>query len=372
MAPRRCPPVPAPLGSNAKSVPVFTSTGFHNLTVGEFTSAVKSLQPDVVVALANLPPKVASSQSSKVIRMVERTEVWLDEFLDQLHSDQQAGRPVSAVFAPVLSVEHGLQWDYLRHLAEDVSHQLSGLAVYDVNVVPDLVTYKPLTGLPRLSLHPPQSPADVLRYISLGIDICALPFINSVSDSGVALTFTFSPSEAAGIQPLGTNIWSPEHKASTAPIMESCSCYTCSTHHRAYLHHLLNAKEMLGWNLLQIHNHQVMSDFFSGVRDALRQGVDKFEACSNTFLTLYDSCLPKGTAERPRARGYHFKSELGQEKINRPNWSELNVDSTAESPAAEGHEHGVLPDIDTPEVPPTLIPDGWSNGTEEAPLGRNK
>ncbi|KAJ2963355.1 hypothetical protein NQ176_g10865 [Zarea fungicola] len=89
---------------------------------------------------------------------------------------------------------------------------------------------------------------------------------------------------------------------------------------------------MLGWSLLQIHNHHVMYEFFNGVRAALQDGT--FEAASGGFSDAYEAQFPEGTGERPRARGYHFKSEAGQEKINKSTWIDLDT-ALAAKPAAD-------------------------------------
>ena len=255
--------------------------------------------------------------------MAERTEEWLDELLLQLADSASSSL---AVFAPVLAVEYPIQWDYLRHLAEDVRESLSGLAVYDVNLLPDLENHPSLQSLPRLSMEPPKSPHEILRQVSLGVDVCVAPFINSVSDAGIAMTFRF-PSPAPGEEsipaPLGTNMWSEEHSTALVPLAKGCTCYACANHHRAYLRHLLNAKEMLGWSLLQLHNHFVMDTFFQGIRESLQEGT--FETERTRFLAAYEPEFPQGTGDRPRARGYHFKSEAAQEKINKTTWKELNA-----------------------------------------------
>lgn len=226
-----------------------------------------------------------------------------------------------SVFAPVLPVELPIQWDYLRHLAEDVTETLSGLAVYDVDVLPELDRYTSLGPLPKLSFDLPKSPHDLLRQVSLGVDICVVPFVNSSSDAGVALTFTFPPAPENGApQPLGINAWSDEHSTAVVPLKDGCECYTCTHHHRAYVRHLLTAKEMLGWNLLQIHNHHVVDKFFEGMRAELAKGPDNLEESRKRFMAAYEPALPEGTGERPRARGYHFKSEAGQNKINKSAW----------------------------------------------------
>ncbi|KAL7816947.1 tRNA-guanine transglycosylase family protein [Trichoderma aethiopicum] len=332
LGPRRSPAVTTPYGNTPKAMTVFTCTGFRSVTVPEYAAAVQSLQPDIVLPMAELPHTSATPPSKKLIRMVERTEVWLDEFLDRLASSKAPEALESSVFAPVLPVEYPIQWDYLRHLSEDVFDQIEGLAVYGTNLLPELVNYPPLTPLPKLSMDPPKTPHQVLRQVSLGIDICTVGFSNSTSDAGVAMTFSFPPpSVDSGVRPLGINMWSPEHKVAVVPLVEGCPCYTCTKHHRAYLHHLLNAKEMLGWNLLQIHNHHVIDAFFAGIRETLAKGGQAaFEEAARAFTAAYEPLLPEGTGARPRARGYHFKSEASADRINKPAWVDLDKEASAQ------------------------------------------
>ncbi|KJZ80518.1 hypothetical protein HIM_00368 [Hirsutella minnesotensis 3608] len=324
LAARRCPAVITPMGNGAKFVSLFTSQGYRSLTVAQFASVVESLRPDVVVALGDALHTSAKPASKKLVKMVERTESWVDEFLQQFGGRQRLDELGISVFAPVLPVDHPTQWEYLKHLAEDVTGSLSGLALYSVNLLPELSHYPSLMALPRMSLDLPRTPHEVLRHVSLGIDLCSIPFLNTVSDSGVALTFDFPPPKTDTPLPLGVDMWSPEHSMSLGPLIEGCPCYTCTKHHRAYLHHLLNAKEMLGWTLLQIHNHYVLDNFFAGVRRSLGKGVAEFEQDRERFTASYEPELPEGSGERPRARGYHFKAEAGQEKMNKPRWSSLD------------------------------------------------
>ena len=93
--------------------------------------------------------------------------------------------------------------------------------------------------------------------------------------------------------------------------MPNCSCYACITHHRAYITHLLSAKEMLGWTLLQIHNHHVLDRFFAGVRASLAR--QTFDADSAAFATWYELELPVGAGSGPRVRGYQFRSDGKEE-----------------------------------------------------------
>ncbi|KFH41287.1 Queuine tRNA-ribosyltransferase-like protein [Hapsidospora chrysogenum ATCC 11550] len=337
VAARRLPPVVAPTGSTAKGIPIFTSRGFDTLGVARYASAVEILRPDIVIPLADLLQADNIPVSKRQLRMAERTEDWVDEFLGLMDAETRTRSPSMSVFAPVLAVEYPIQWAYLKHLEEDLMDQLAGLAVYDINILPELTNYKSFGPLPKMSLDLPKSPHDILRQISLGVDLIMAPFVNNASDAGVALTFTLpAPPEtetlsstattpaADGAQPLGIDLGSAEHKTSLAPLQDGCTCHACQQHHRAYIHHLLNAKEMLGWNLLQVHNHHVLAGFFESIRAALtRGGSEEVETARLRFAAAYEEEMPAGTGERPRARGYHFKSGAAQEKYNSAGWKDL-------------------------------------------------
>lgn len=61
-----------------------------------------------------------------------------------------------------------------------------------------------------------------------------------------------------------------------APIDEGCGCYTCSTFSRAYLRHLIIAKEMLSATLLSIHNLHTLIQLARDMRAAILE--NQFES----------------------------------------------------------------------------------------------
>lgn len=64
------------------------------------------------------------------------------------------------------------------------------------------------------------------------------------------------------------------------PISRSCSCLTCQKHTRAYIHHLLNTRELLGPVLLTIHNLHHYMEFFKSIREALKSDtLDSLRKC---------------------------------------------------------------------------------------------
>ncbi|KAI0009067.1 tRNA-guanine transglycosylase [Xylariaceae sp. FL0662B] len=360
---RRHPAVIAPMGNGQNYISMYTSTGFQALKNEDYCRATEILRPDITIPLADLTFGHALPNAKRQLRMGERTEEWLTEFLKLVDFEDDASDP--CIFAPLLPVSYPIQWGYLNCLDQDHAKQLSGLAVYDTDILTDLGEHGSLTSLPRLSLDLIASPREILRQVRLGVDIFALPFINNTSDAGIALSFSFPPypPPSEGVHPLGVNMWSPEHQVSLEPLVKGCKCYTCTKHHRAYLHHLLNAKEMLGWTLIQIHNHHVINDFFAGIRSALTAEPSTFEEDCDNFYRVYELELPKGTGERPRARGYHFKTEAGQPKINRAPWEKYNGNGTPDpalvaemaglavtGTAKEGLETPVIPDSTAREL----------------------
>jgi queuine tRNA-ribosyltransferase len=63
------------------------------------------------------------------------------------------------------------------------------------------------------------------------------------------------------------------------PIDEACACYTCQHFSRAYLRHLINAREMLAASLLSIHNLHTLIQLARELRHAILSGtLDSFAA----------------------------------------------------------------------------------------------
>ncbi|KAK0122916.1 hypothetical protein ONS96_009941 [Cadophora gregata f. sp. sojae] len=324
LAPRRTPAVSSPNGNSNSAISTFTSTGFQVVSNKAYISYINTLRPDIAVAFADVPHGTQPG-TKRIAKMGDRTQEWLSQLLKEKTEDQ-------AVFAPILPIEFLEQAEYLNFVADDLADEVSGLAFYDSNVLPEIPATSAVSRLPRLSLDEPTSPRQIIRQISLGMDIFTIPFVGFATDAGIALSFRFPrplPDETAPndgrIVPLGIDMWPASHATSVIPLATSCTCYTCTNHHRAFLQHLLSAKEMLGWVLLQVHNHHILSEFFSAIRESIGNGT--FEADCDSFEKYYEPELPEKSGQGPRVRGYHYKSEGPFEaKKNKPAWGNLRVD----------------------------------------------
>jgi queuine tRNA-ribosyltransferase len=106
----------------------------------------------------------------------------------------------------------------------------------------NLVTYILPKEKPRY-LMGVGTPADIVTGVENGIDIfdCVLP--TRLARHHAAMTTTGR-----------LNLMNAAFARDDQPIDQSCTCYTCQTFNRAYLRHLITAREMLAASLLSIHN----------------------------------------------------------------------------------------------------------------------
>ncbi|KAI9664175.1 MAG: hypothetical protein M1831_002354 [Alyxoria varia] len=338
---RRTPPVSTPITNTNSDIAVCTSVGFQKLPASEYVDIVKALQPEMVVAVGDVPPVGYTAGWRRLDKMFSRTERWMKEITEAKHdTDHESGGTVpglrSAIFAPIMPVSSEHQRWYLDLLSDDLRESLSGLAIYDTDTALDIP--EALFDLARLSLAEPKTPQQLLRGVSLGIDIFTAPFINDATDAGIALDFKFpaskrSLSEESIRVALGLDMWGTEHSINMRPMVDGCQCLGCRTQSRAYVQHLLSAKEMLAWVLLQLHNLHVMDLFFADIRKSIEDGT--FEREYDLFERYYEHEMPEKTGKGPRVRGYQFKSEGPNEpKKNEPAFRAFDkVDNTTTDPA---------------------------------------
>lgn len=326
--------------------------------------AVQKLRPDIVLGMGDVVIGQAPSQKRKE-KMGDRTQTWVKEMVNGLNNLDEASYR-AAFFAPILPLPEGQQSFYLMDLRDDFRDYLSGLVLYEADSVVSVP--QNLCHLPRLCIEGSEGPHKILDEVAVGIDILTIPFIGAATDAGIALDFSFPSGKALKkerLLPLGIDTWASENATNLSSLRQNCTCFTCTNHHLAYVQHLLNAKEMLGWILLQLHNHHVMDEFFAGIRHSIKEG--SFHAEKQNFAKIYEAQLPAKTGQGPRSalyrffktkscspalrvRGYQFKSEgPGESRKNPIAYESLNdvkekleeaASLTLNANAQELEEHG--------------------------------
>lgn len=106
------------------------------------------------------------------------------------------------------------------------------------------------------------TPANILEAVERGVDFfdCVYPARNG--RHGHAYTNHGK-----------MNLLNAKYELDSAPIEEGCGCPACRHYSRAYIRHLLKAKEMLGLRLLVTHNLY----FYNKMMEEIREAIEKQE-----------------------------------------------------------------------------------------------
>ena len=227
-----------------------------------------NLGSTIAMAFDECPSSVASREY--VQASVDRTTRWLQRCKDEmarLNSLEDTVNPHQLLFG----INQGAIYDDIRIAhAETISkmdldgYAVGGLAVGETHeemyrildsVVPHLPVDKPtyLMGV--------GTPANILEAVSRGVDFfdCVYPSRNG-RHGHVYTNFG------------KINLFNAKYELDSRPIEEGCQCPACRHYSRAYIRHLLKAKEMLGMRLCVLHNLYFYNTMMEEIRNALDEG----------------------------------------------------------------------------------------------------
>ena len=227
-----------------------------------------NLASTIAMAFDECPSSVA--ERDYVQRSVARTTRWLhrckaemarlNSLPDTINQHQMLfGINQGAIYEDI-RIEHAQQ---IRELDLD-GYAVGGLAVGESHeemyhildkVVPELPVDKPtyLMGV--------GTPANILEAVDRGVDFfdCVYPSRNG--RHGHVYTNHGK-----------LNLFNAKYELDAKPIEEGCQCPACRHYSRAYIRHLLKAKEMLGMRLCVLHNLYFYNHLMEEIRDAIDAG----------------------------------------------------------------------------------------------------
>ena len=230
-----------------------------------------NLASTIAMAFDECPSSVADRDYME--RSVDRTTRWLARCkaeMDRLNSLPDTINKKQMLFG---INQGGIYEDIRIRHAQEISkldldgYAVGGLAVGESHeemyrildaVVPHLPKNKPtyLMGV--------GTPANILEAVDRGVDFfdCVYPSRNGrhghvYTNAGKLYLFN------------------AKYELDDRPIEEGCQCPACRTYSRAYIRHLLKAKEMLGMRLCVLHNLYFYNTMMEEIRDAIDQGCYK-------------------------------------------------------------------------------------------------
>lgn len=225
------------------------------LTPEESMRIQQSLGADIAMQLDDVVPLPATRE--RVAQAMRRSLDWARRcFAAHTRADQ-------ALFG---IVQGGLEPDLRQESAEELAAMpFDGLAIGGLSVGegPEAMvrtlgaTVGHMPGERPRYLMGVGTPQDIVRAVSLGVDMfdCVLP--TRCGRNGLAYTF-------AGL----VRLKNARHATDPAPVEEGCPC-VCCRHGRSYLRHLFNAGEMLGPILVSIHNLTFYTRLVRRLRSAI-------------------------------------------------------------------------------------------------------
>lgn len=227
----------------------------HRFTPEKAIEIQENLGADIIMAFDECSEPL---DRSYVEQAMQRTHAWARRCLSAQSRHDQAlfGIVQGGAFADLrrYSAETIAGMGFLGHAIGGLSVGESKTAMYEmievVNAVLPVEKPRYLMGVGTVE--------DLLNGIARGVDIfdCVLP--TRLARHQAAMTRTGR-----------LNLLNAAHARDPRPIDEACSCYTCQKFSRAYLRHLIVAKEMLAATLLSIHNLHTLIELVRDGRKAI-------------------------------------------------------------------------------------------------------
>ncbi len=240
----------------------------HMFTPESAIGVQEKLGADIIMAFDECSEPLDKSYSNEAM---QRTHRWA------VRCQQAKSRDDQALFG---IVQGGIFDDLRKESAETISsmdfpgHAIGGLSVgeskQDMFRSIEIVNSILPADKPRY-LMGVGTPYDLIEGIRRGVDMfdCVLPTRLARHHTALTLKGRVNLSKAE-------NIRDPN------PIDPDCACYTCRNFTRAYLRHLINAREILAATLISIHNLHTLVSLAATLRQSILAG--NFETTAETLL----------------------------------------------------------------------------------------
>lgn len=240
----------------------------------------EALGADIIMCFDQCPPP---TDRAVVEEAVKRTHRWAER-CRSAHPDDSRQALFGIVQGGIFADLRAASAEFLQTL-DFPGYAIGGLAVGETK----LEMYRTLDEtVPLITASKPRylmgvgDPDDLAEGISRGIDIfdCVMP--TRIARHGAALSHDGRIS-----------LRNAQYRAQNRPLEDDCACYTCQHFSRAYLRHLVIAKELLGHYLLSIHNLHFLIEHVRRMREAIFAG--RLQQYTQNFLKRYRAGQVQGS-----------------------------------------------------------------------------
>ncbi len=225
-----------------------------------------NLASTIAMAFDECPPHPATREYMQ--DSVDRTTRWLERCKKEMNRLNQLEDTINKK-QMLFGINQGGTFEDIRiEHAKRISdmdldgYALGGLAVGESHeemyrILDETVPYLPLNK--PVYLMGVGTPANILEAVDRGVDFfdCVYPTRNG--RHGHAYTNMGK-----------LNLMNAKYELDDRPIEEGCGCPVCAHYSRAYIRHLLKAKEMLGMRFMVLHNLYFYNHMMEEIREAIR------------------------------------------------------------------------------------------------------
>ena len=226
------------------------------------------LASTIAMAFDECPPSKADY--NYVRQSVDRTTRWLERCkkeMDRLNTlDDTINRQQWLFGINQGAIYKDIRVEHAKRISEfDLQgYALGGLAVGESHEEMYYVIEETAPFLPQEKpryLMGVGTPANILEAVDRGVDFfdCVYPSRNGRHGH---LYTKYGK----------INLFNAKYELDDRPIEEGCQCPACRRYNRAYIRHLLKAKEMLGMRLCVLHNLYFYNHMLEDIRTALDEG----------------------------------------------------------------------------------------------------
>ena len=242
-----------------------------------------NLASTIAMAFDECPPALADRRY--IINSVERTTRWLERCkteMARLNSLEDTINKQQMLFGINQGgINEDIRIEHAKRITDmDLDgYAIGGLAVGESHedmyrIIEATVPYLPVDK--PTYLMGVGTPANILEAVDRGVDFfdCVYPSRNG--RHGHVYTNKGK-----------INLFNAKYETDSEPIEAGCGCPACQKYSRAYIRHLLKAKEMLGMRLCVLHNLYFYNTMMEEIREAIEQG--RYKEYKNAKLEGFKS-----------------------------------------------------------------------------------